>query len=71
MRRRSSGATAGNLPLTDNTVSRRHCELLPADDGGWILRDVGSANGTYVNGTRVNGRYGAEGRRPGARRAGR
>ncbi|HWE95030.1 MAG TPA: ATP-binding protein [Tepidisphaeraceae bacterium] len=46
------GRDSRQLPLTDNTVSRRHCELLP-QDGNWILRDLGSSNGTYVNGARV------------------
>ena len=48
------GRDSRQLPLTDNTVSRRHCELLPADGGTWIVRDLGSSNGTYVNGARVN-----------------
>jgi two-component system, NtrC family, sensor kinase len=47
------GRESRSLPLTDNTVSRRHCELLP-DDGHWMVRDLTSANGTYVNGTRIN-----------------
>ncbi|MDB5172446.1 MAG: putative two-component system sensor histidine kinase [Phycisphaerales bacterium] len=46
------GRDSRQLPLTDNTVSRRHCELLP-QDGNWVLRDMGSSNGTYVNGARV------------------
>jgi len=48
------GRESRSLPLTDNTVSRRHCELLP-DNGHWVVRDLTSANGTYVNGTRING----------------
>ncbi len=50
------GRDSRQIPLTDNTVSRRHCELHPKD-GEWILQDLGSANGTYVNGTRVYQRY--------------
>jgi two-component system NtrC family sensor kinase len=46
------GRDSRQLPLTDNTVSRRHFELLP-NDGEWVLRDLGSSNGTYVNGGRV------------------
>ncbi len=46
------GRESRSLPLSDNTVSRRHCELLPSD-GEWIVRDLGSANGTYLNGGRV------------------
>jgi signal transduction histidine kinase/pSer/pThr/pTyr-binding forkhead associated (FHA) protein len=50
------GRESKTLPLGDNTVSRRHCELVPSGDH-WILRDLGSSNGTYVNGTRVNNTY--------------
>ncbi len=50
------GRESRALPITDNTVSRRHAELIPAD-GAWILHDLGSANGSYVNGTRVENRY--------------
>jgi len=47
------GRDSRQLPLSDNTVSRRHCELVPGEDGEWTLRDLGSSNGTYVNGGRV------------------
>jgi hypothetical protein len=40
------------LVLADDTVSRRHAELR-AEDGRWILRDLGSSNGTWVNGRQV------------------
>jgi two-component system NtrC family sensor kinase len=50
------GRESRALPLSDNTVSRRHAELVPGDDG-WVLRDLGSSNGTYINGLRVTGRY--------------
>ena len=46
------GRESRQLPLKDNTVSRRHAELLPRG-GEWIIRDLGSANGSYVNGVRV------------------
>jgi hypothetical protein len=36
----------------DNTVSRRHARLTPAD-GGYRIEDTGSSNGIYVNGARV------------------
>ncbi len=39
--------------LDDVTVSRRHAELERDDDGQVVLRDVGSLNGTYVNGERT------------------
>jgi signal transduction histidine kinase/pSer/pThr/pTyr-binding forkhead associated (FHA) protein len=35
--------------LHDTEVSRRHAEVLPAGNGAFRLRDVGSANGTHVN----------------------
>jgi hypothetical protein len=37
------------------SVSREHAELKQAD-GGWQVRDLGSRNGTFVDGTRVQGR---------------
>ena len=40
------------LVFADDTVSRRHAELR-FDDGRWMLRDLGSSNGTWVNGRRV------------------
>lgn len=33
-------------------VSRKHCELLE-DDGELVIKDLGSSNGTYVNGKRI------------------
>ncbi|WP_424211237.1 FHA domain-containing protein [Streptomyces sp. BI20] len=49
------GRDPGNgLRLTHETVSRNHAELVP-HDGLWLLRDLGSTNGTTVNGTRVTG----------------
>jgi two-component system NtrC family sensor kinase len=46
------GRGSDQVPLTDQTVSRRHAELKCAD-GTWILRDLNSANGTYINGARI------------------
>jgi hypothetical protein len=45
-------SSACQLVLADDTVSRRHAELR-TDDGRWLLRDLGSSNGTWVNGRRV------------------
>ena len=39
--------------LDDVTVSRKHCQFI-AEDGGHIVRDSGSLNGTYVNRERVD-----------------
>jgi hypothetical protein len=46
---RGPGAT---LRLADDTVSRCHAELRHVD-GGWVLADVGSMNGTHLNGLRI------------------
>ena len=46
------GRSAESLPIRDQTISRRHAELTP-DDGRWIIRDLRSSNGTFVNGSRV------------------
>jgi signal transduction histidine kinase/pSer/pThr/pTyr-binding forkhead associated (FHA) protein len=35
--------------LHDTEVSRRHAEFRPGSGGGYVLADVGSANGTFVN----------------------
>jgi hypothetical protein len=40
--------------LTDLTVSRFHAELYRGE-GGWIISDLGSMNGTRVNGWRLTG----------------
>ncbi|MGY4918392.1 FHA domain-containing protein [Streptomyces sp. 900116325] len=45
---------ANGLRLTHETVSRMHAELT-VKGGRWILRDLGSTNGTCVNGQRVTG----------------
>lgn len=49
--------TVGRLPdndivLDDDTVSGRHARIEPAGDG-WKLKDLGSSNGTHVNGREI------------------
>ncbi|MBI3817725.1 MAG: FHA domain-containing protein [Planctomycetes bacterium] len=47
------GRKPGNsLVLQDASVSGAHCELLRTADG-WLLRDCGSTNGTFVNGEKI------------------
>jgi len=48
------------LRLLVGTVSRRHAELEPTTDG-WIVRDLHSENGTWVNGERIWERLLADG----------
>lgn len=40
--------------LDDVTVSRTHAVFDRRDDGSWFVRDLGSLNGTYVNGEQVD-----------------
>ncbi len=47
------GRNSDQIPLTDNTVSRRHAEIRQ-QDGYWVLEDLHSSNGTYVNGERIH-----------------
>lgn len=45
---------AADYPVLDPTVSRRHAEIVRSADG-WRLRDLGSSNGTELNGSRLIG----------------
>lgn len=45
-------APASDLPVFDPTISRRHAEVR-ADGGVVTVRDLGSSNGTFFNGERV------------------
>lgn len=48
------GRTQGcDFKLSDGSISRRHLELVVGDKGV-LLRDLGSGNGTKVNGEKVN-----------------
>ncbi|WP_283139593.1 FHA domain-containing protein FhaB/FipA [Rhizohabitans arisaemae] len=40
------------LVLTDDYASSRHARLFP-QDGQWIVEDLGSTNGTYLDRTKV------------------
>lgn len=46
------GRESDQIPLSDRTVSRHHATLRP-ENGAWVLQDLKSANGTYVNGIRI------------------
>jgi DNA-binding CsgD family transcriptional regulator len=47
-------AVDNDIVLADETtVSRSHAELLRDDTGVWSVRDLGSSNGTYLNGQPV------------------
>ncbi len=44
-----------DLVVDDPSVSRTHV-LLEQFGGAWFVEDLGSRNGTYLNGQRINGR---------------
>ena len=49
-------AVPNGLVLTDPLVSRFHCELTPTSSGLYV-RDLGSTNGTFVDGVRIEAGY--------------
>ncbi len=53
-------AADSGLVLNDNRVSRRHA-LLRLELEGWVIEDMGSANGTLVNGQAVQSQVLADG----------
>ncbi len=47
------GRDSGNpVPIADPSLSRRHCAIARRQDT-WFVRDLGSFNGTFVNGVRI------------------
>lgn len=46
-------APTSDIPIFDPTISRRHAEV-QVDDLGVHVRDLGSSNGTFLNGTKVD-----------------
>lgn len=52
------GRDADNtIRLTERNVSRRHMVLRRSDGNGWVVEDLNSYNGCYVNGLRVSGAH--------------
>jgi two-component system NtrC family sensor kinase len=49
------GRSSEALPISDQSVSRRHAELTP-DRGRWWVRDLDSANGTFLNDSAIDAR---------------
>jgi serine phosphatase RsbU (regulator of sigma subunit)/pSer/pThr/pTyr-binding forkhead associated (FHA) protein len=46
-------ASDADVRLDDTTVSRRHAQIRPGGSG-WTLQDLGTQNGTFVNGERLS-----------------
>jgi hypothetical protein len=55
-------STACNRVFADRTVSRVHAQLRWVN-GGWVLSDLGSMNGTWVNGWRITSAWVRDGDR--------
>jgi hypothetical protein len=49
---RIGSSSDADIVLNEPTVSRYHCELR-WQQGDWVLRDLDSTNGTYVDGKRI------------------
>jgi pSer/pThr/pTyr-binding forkhead associated (FHA) protein len=48
------GRAAGvDIVIDDVYASDQHAELLPDGDSGWKVRDLGSTNGTFLNGAKL------------------
>ncbi len=41
------------VQVLDRIVSKEHCRITRGPQGGYIIRDVGSLNGSFVNGQRI------------------
>ncbi len=48
------GESDCDIVIDRPSVSRRHCRLTRSADGTYTLEDLGSTNGTYVNGQRIH-----------------
>jgi len=46
-------ASSNEIPVADERASRRHAEIF-FKDGEWILRDLGSRNGTLIDGSKID-----------------
>ena len=44
-----------DVDINDDTVSRHHCQIAQIDRDTFNIVDLGSANGTYVNGNLIKG----------------
>ncbi|HRY15741.1 MAG TPA: FHA domain-containing protein, partial [Candidatus Competibacteraceae bacterium] len=53
---RIGAAPDNDVVLSDRAVSRRHAEILMTPNG-LLLRDLGSTNGTFINGVQITEAY--------------
>ena len=48
-------AADNNIVLKEEGISRHHAELFMDEDGNVFITDLNSTNGTFVNGTKIDG----------------
>lgn len=48
-------ANDSTIVLDDDFASSRHARLYPDASGQWVVEDMGSTNGTYLDRTKING----------------
>jgi len=46
-------AERAGIVVAGATISRSHCRLRPVADGGWVLEDLDSTNGVFLDGRRI------------------
>jgi pSer/pThr/pTyr-binding forkhead associated (FHA) protein len=44
---------SNNIVISDSKISRYHAQVIKADNGAFSVADMGSTNGTFVNGMRI------------------
>src|SRR5205814_1112273 len=46
-------AAEADLPLAFSALSKQHARFIPWADGTWLVEDIGSRNGIFVEGNRI------------------
>src|SRR5215813_1623683 len=46
-------SSMNDLPISDKMLSRQHSRIVRTNDGGFTVEDLGSRNGTFLNGERL------------------
>lgn len=49
-----------HIPILDPEISRRHARFVWVDGAGYAVEDVGSTNGTFVNGQEIKQQTGLQ-----------
>ena len=49
-------SSMNDLPISDKMLSRQHARIVRDNDGGLTVEDLGSRNGTFLNGERLDDR---------------